>query len=824
MASPLPDQTRGQMPAPLVPVALSVGIGVILERHSAMPVEMLLAALGTCVFSWLLLLRRQSLATTILLWCVTGSLAACWHRLSLAWPPDAIGLMATMDRTMVRLRGCIVEDVNYQLPRRPELLSDQGTLGYSLFLCEVDSLRMMDRWQPVSGKVRVTVEGELQHFQIGDGVELLGGLTALSPPINPGGIDLRRNWYDQHIQATVSVKTLEGITRHAESSRWSIAAFMAQARAWVRTTLQTYLPPKQAGIAQALLCGQQSALLPEQFESYLQTGVYHVLAVSGQHLVVLCAMMGFLLRFSGLDPRQRASWLALFVIAFTLLTGARAPVVRAAAIVLAWCAALWLRRRVNTVNLLALAWIVVFMLNPSDAANTGCQLSFLAVLALMTVVAPWHHHEREHLSALDRAEAELRSTTWKVIYWLTHQLKWAVLTSLTVWLVTMPLVMQQFHLVSPVAVLLGPLLAFPISIAMIAGFLLVLLGGVPVLGTCLTWLTSLSLQSSDLIVAFGKSLPFSYGFWPDVPDWWVKLFYVGLMIVVLQHHWIRWWKTVFLLSAFWLLLVIPLTQPDIPGGLRLTVLSVGHGTAVVLETHAGLCMVYDAGSLAGPDVAHRHLSNYLWFRGRNNINEVFLSHADLDHFNALPDLLDRFRVGILRWTPTFSQKPDRGTQATLGVINEKKVATSTMIRGVILEAEGITIEALHPPVQGPAGTENARSMVLLIHYQGKRLLLTGDLEEPGLSMVMANPVDPVDVLVSPHHGSRVSNTERFVSWCQPKLVISSETLPRGPKPDPYTPQGATLWRTWIHGGVTVNIDADGIVANTEVTKLRWKQH
>lgn len=823
MASPSSGQIHQQPPAPLVPVAIAVGAGIFFERQLTPPLEMLLALLGACVIAWLLSLRRQSLMSTILLWCIAGGLAACWHRITMTWPTDAIGHVATMDRTMVRMRGVIVEDVSYHLPRRPELLSGQVTQGYSLFLCDVNSIKWMDRWVNVSGRVRVTVEGKLKHFRIGNGVELLGNLSALSPPENPGGIDLRRTWYDQHIQATLSVKTQDAITRHAESNRWSVASIMAQARAWVRTTLQAHLPPHQAGIAQALLCGEQSALSPEQFESYLQTGVYHVLAVSGQHLVILCALVGILLRFSGQDLRQRAIWLALFVLAFTLLTGARPPVVRAAAIVLAWCGALWLRRRVNPLNALALAWIVVAMINPSDLANTGCQLSFLAVLALMTIISPWYRYERDALSPLDQAEAELRTPTWKVLYWLKHQLKWAALTSLIVWLVTMPLVMQQFHLVSPVAVLLGPLLALPISIAMIAGFLLVLLGWIPLLGTYLAWLTSVSLSTSDLIVSFGKALPYSYGFWPDVPNWWVLLFYLALVAVVLQQHWLRWWKPVTLIASAWLLLIIPLTQPDVPTGLRMTVLSVGHGTAVVLETNTGKCLVYDAGSLAGPDVAHRHLANYLWHRRRNKIDEVLLSHADLDHFNALPDLLDRFRIGTLRWTPSFAQKPDRGTQATLATLNKHRVPTSVMTRGAMLETEGVAIEVLHPPAQGPAGTENARSLVLLIHYEGKRILLTGDLEEPGLSMVMANPIQPVDVLVSPHHGSRVSNTERFATWCQPKLVISSETLPRGPKPDPYTPIGATLWRTWIHGGITIEFDEKSTNAHTQLTQQVWRK-
>lgn len=806
---------------PLVPVAVAVGLGIYLERLFPLPTPMLLALLIASSAGWLLARRHRAAASPWLLCCVAAWLACCWHRVNLAWPANAIGHIATLDRTMVKLRGAVIDDVHYHQPRRPELLSGQGTLGYSILLCDVSALQVNDQWQTMSGIVRVSVEGEVKQIDIGDGVEILGSLTALAPVMNPGGIDFQQNWLDQNIQATIAVKTVDGITLHGESDRWSVAGMMAQARRWVRTTLATWLPAREAGIAQALLCGEQTALTPDQFESYLQTGVYHVLAVSGQHLVVLCAFVGIVLRLSGGDLRQRAWWLAVLVIAYTLLTGARPPVVRAAVIVLAWCLALWLRRKVNPLNALALAWLLVAVLHPSDLANSGCLLSFLAVLMLIQVVSPWYRWVQEQQTPLDRLEVALQSPLRQVMGWIVNWVKWAMLASLVVWLATMPLVMERFHLVSPIAVLLGPLMGLPIMIALVTGMLLVLFSWVPLIAPLLAQVTLWMLQASDGLVALARRIPFSFGYWPDVPSWWVQGFYVLLFIIVLTPLLRRYTRVCLALLLSWLVLIVPLTQPDVPAGLRMTVLAVGHGTAVVIETPAGKCLVYDAGSLAGPDVAFRHLSNYLWYRRRTKIDEVMLSHADLDHFNGLPDLVDRFRIGVVRMTPSFAQKPDRGTQATMQHLRHRLVNLTLIRQGVELEEGSLQIEVLHPPAVGPAGTENARSLVLLLNFQGQRILLTGDLEEPGLSQVMELPIAPVDVLVSPHHGSRVSNTERFAAWCRPKLVISSETYPRGPKPDPYTPQGATLWRTWIHGGVTIDLDTNGIHARTQVTGRTW---
>lgn len=807
--------------APLLPVAGAVTLGILLERYFPLPAITLTALLVGLLAGWLWARLRQSPVMTLLLWCVTVALAACWYRVHSQWPADAIGHHALLDRVPVRVRGVIAEDVEYHVPRRPELLSGQGTQGYSLFLLRVHDLQQRDRWQPATGMVRVSVEGELRKYSVGDGVEVLGSLLAFSPPVNPGGTDFRQRWYDQKIQAALHVKTVDGINPHTASARWSIASLMAQARSWVRQSLKAAMPAQQAGIAQALLCGEQAALSPDQFESYLHTGVYHVLAVSGQHLVILGAFVGILLRLTGLDMRRRSLWLGVFVLAYLFLTGARPPVVRAAIMVLTWCLALWLRRKINPINSLAFAWIVVAMIQPADILHAGCQLSFLAVFVLMQLVSPLYRWVMENRSPLDQLALELRPFWWRLLHAGWELVSWSLRASAIVWICALPLVLDQFHLISPIAVVLGPILIIPITLALISGFLLVMLQSIPAVSDAMAWVTETSLRFSDWCVMLARELPYSFGYWPDVPNWWVFGFYLILIAALLWPGRERLWKWLTCVLAVWLLGLLVLVQPDVPQELRVTVLSVGHGTCVVMETPTGKCLVYDAGSLAGPEIALRHLSNYLWCRGRTKIDELFLSHADLDHFNALPDLLERFRIGQIRMTPSFGEKPDRGTQFTMEQIERKCVSWSTLRRGDVLEEGEMEIEVLHPPARGPEGVENVRSMVLLVTYQGTRLLLTGDLEQAGLEQVMQSPIERVDVLVAPHHGSRVSNTSRFAAWCRPKLIISSETYPRGPKPDPYAPLGGTMWRTWIHGGVTVHMADEKIAAATHLTKQAW---
>ena len=259
-----------------------------------------------------------------------------------------------------------------------------------------------------------------------------------------------------------------------------------------------------------------------------------------------------------------------------------------------------------------------------------------------------------------------------------------------------------------------------------------------------------------------------------------------------------------------------------PDELRVTFLAVGHGGCIVLETPDGRTLLYDAGSMAGPELVRRQVAPFLWSRGVRRIDEVFLSHADLDHFNGVPALLERFSVGQVTLTPTFADKSTPGVTLMLDELERHGVRVRIARAGDLFSAGGVRLEVLHPPERGPDGPENARSLVLSVKHLGHSLLLTGDLEKAGLERVLGLPKQRVDVLMAPHHGSRASNNPTLAAWASPKLVVSCQGPPRWPPKgnDPYEARGATVWGTWPHGAVTLHSHRSGLVAETFKTGQR----
>jgi competence protein ComEC len=398
--------------------------------------------------------------------------------------------------------------------------------------------------------------------------------------------------------------------------------------------------------------------------------------------------------------------------------------------------------------------------------------------------------------------------------------------SLAIWLAIVPLVAARVHVVPPVGIVLGPPLVLLTSVALIAGFLLLFFAAVcpPLVLPC-AWVVRVSLSGCTLLVRAGDRPRLGHWYVPDLPAWWLWVLYAGLLgaltVPLLQRRW-RWLLTA---GVAWLCVGLLSGAAHLPPDeLRVTFLAVGHGGCAVLETPDGRTLLYDAGSMQGPEVARRQIAPFLWHRGIRRIDEVFLSHADIDHFNGLVALLDRFAVGKVTYTPTFSRKPIAAVRETLAELHRRGIPVREVKAGDRLTGGGVVIEVLHPPA-GPAGpneTENMRSLVLLVRHARHTLLLTGDLEGPGLARLLRLPPERTDVLMAPHHGSRRIDARRLASWARPQVVIACQGPPQWPPrgPDPYEAPGRRCLGTWPHGAITVRSHASGMVIETFLTGER----
>lgn len=819
---------------PLVVLVIALAVGIALDRWGGLEAAVVwwVAATGSLA-GWWVVWRRGSerLAAAILLVGVAATGAAwhhvCWdmfdrHEIArYAFPPSG-----GSHRQPTCIEAIATERPHRMpapLPSAYRAIPKGERSRLEITLC---SIRDGTRWQPLRGRARLTVNGHLLGIRAGDRVQVFGQLSQLPAPSNPGQFDFAAQGRADRRLASVASSAPECVTVVRRSTGFSLQRVLDDLRAAGQRLLWQHVGSRRAGLASAIVLGNRDGVPRDVTQHYMVTGTIHLLVVSGLHVGILALGLVGGQRL-GIVPRRMALVaIVALVVGYALVAGARPPVVRAAVLVGLVCLAAWTGRRGVALNSLAAAAIVVLALNPADLFRTGTQLSFLAVATLIVVgTAIMRRREAAEIDPIDRLIRQSQPWYRGAIRWIFQWNGRLLMATLAVWLTALPLVMQQFHVVAPSAILISPLIWPLIGAALLGGFGVLATGWLaPPLAGLFGQVCDLALNGLETLVSSTQPIPGSH-FWVAGPaDWWVAGFYFGLLVFLAtgskliayryQVATCLLWVTVGFVSAT----VVPSTVTG-SAGLEIDFIAVGHGSCVCLRAPTGETLIYDAGSLSSPHFAAQTISTSLWEKGLHGVDGIVLSHADVDHFNAVPGLLDRFHVGRVYVSPFMFDGFDASAGQRSAPAQLQRLLTD---QGIEIEeiwandrlrlGPEVEISVLHPTQEGVLGNDNASSVTLLIEYAGRKVLLPGDLESPGLDQLMAElPID-CDVIMAPHHGSRRSDPPGFARWCTPEWVVVSggrgnngiDLMERS-----YRAAGGRVVRTDQLGAVQVSIGPEG---------------
>ncbi|MGH7536053.1 MAG: ComEC/Rec2 family competence protein, partial [Gemmatimonadales bacterium] len=267
---------------------------------------------------------------------------------------------------------------------RPAESRDTADPERTRFVVEITRLRLGDRWVAATGQARLTVIGEPPEAAYGD--EIRGTFRLRRPRRfdNPGAFD-----YPAYL-ATQGI-TLEGWTREpvevVEASRGSaVLRLVSGMRGLLLRRLDAAMPPEQAGLLKATVLGDRSGLSAEMNQAFLDSGTYHILAISGLNVSLLAGALFGLFRILRLSPRIAAIASAFLVTLYAALAGASASVVRATVMTDVYLLAVILNRRGEVLNSLALSALALLWWNPRFLFDVGFQLTYLATLGIVLIL------------------------------------------------------------------------------------------------------------------------------------------------------------------------------------------------------------------------------------------------------------------------------------------------------------------------------------------------------------------------------------------------------------------------------------------------------
>ncbi len=569
----------------------------------------------------------------------------------------------------------------------------------------------------------------------GERVRVSGRLRTPAPATNPGQFDSAAHLRRQGIHWTLTLERLEVL---------EAAPLASRVRAWFRRRFESRVRPDTGAFLSSIVLGRREAMNEDLRRNLQESGTAHLLAISGQNLVIVLGALWALLVLAGLRARTLSLTLLTLLAGYALLTGLQVSVVRSFLMIATYFGADLVWRRRDPLSATALAALLICAWDPDQIADVGFQLSFSAVLGL-SLLAPVFH------AALPAGPA------------LWNPVRGAVAVSAAAWLATAPIVLATFNLLTPGIIVANLVLVPLISLEFVVGLLHLVLeplgGGLLSGGVADGVFTLIGLASGAV-----NALPLSHAYAPAAPGGIIALYYLSLAGWALLPA--RSWKP-FLVAGPVLLLGLggPATRRALETPL-LAVLDVGRGSCAYLEWPDGRNLMVDCGSLNGRDVGASIAAPFLWQRGLTRLDTLVLTHTDADHVNGAASLFRLLRVRRVLVTRAFGDwSPPPG------------------IEKILVERTGAPyriddLEILGPPLLerlGEAPSPNETSIVL----RAANVLFPGDIEERGVEELMSLPDLKTRFLILPHHGKFHRRHEDFARRVSPEEILVSAPLGYG---------------------------------------------
>ncbi len=823
----------GSRPAPLAICLLFASLGIVLDRLVSIPASVWLVLLAVSLLLGFVLLRRRFENGIALssLFLVFGILAAFGCRHHLYWnryDRSDIGFRVTKEPTPVCLRGTVRESA-YRIPAPPP---DPGRLleqGEKIaFVLQAEKVRNQDRWEDVSGRVFVSIEGEGRLPRLGETLEIFGTLSEPPGARNPGGFDARAYWRTRRVLAILRVASPQSLEVLREAPL-SISLGLETLRRSAQSNLRRSMSAAGSPLATAMILGFREDVDQGTEQTLRETGTAHILAISGLHIGLVAGAFAFGFRILNLPQRTSAVLLIAVVLFYLVLTDMRAPAVRAALLVCIVGCALYFNRRTLALNSLAITALIVLLRNPSELFQFGVQLSFLA-----TSVFLW-------MPRYEQIFPSARKTfpSWEESYHFGRSLlrigaalfrycAQLFLISFTILAVCGPLLVNQLHLVTPVALLVNPLLWLPLTAALLCGFATMIAGWVcPPLAGLFGWGGSRAFEFLEAMLDGFHRIPGGAFWFPGPGFWWLIGFYVPIVLWTLFPNRVPKPRHIAIGLAVWCLIgwcggYVRDWERLRANRLEIDVLSVGHGTCTLMLTPDGKTVVYDAGCFSRPEIGAEAISQSLWQRGKSRIDAIILSHSDTDHFNAVPELAKRFSIGAIYVSPYMFAKTGPAIRHLRESLEQHGIPIRVVSQGdSIVLGRRTNFSVLHPPKPAGGGKSerewysNSTSLVLLVEHNDVRTLFPGDLETKDRSLAIPFLDEPTvfcETVMIPHHGGHSNRTEPLLSWARPnavllsggKLTYNPETLQK------FRDRGYEVFSTFEDGCIRLTINRRGL--------------
>ncbi|MBK9261487.1 MAG: DNA internalization-related competence protein ComEC/Rec2 [Polyangiaceae bacterium] len=780
-------------------IALALTAGSALARA---PVPASIAAIVS-----LFLLRRHVERWALVMLAIALGIGALRSRLAI---DAATALHARVVETLGAPGRCEGEAVVIRSPvvQHGEDKRDGSAAGDARI--ELEIVRGACERGPLVEPLRVRLHGAPDDLARGDRVTVLVDVAPVHLFLNESLPDPRPFIARSGVAASGAVVDLVRVERGT-----GITAWIDRARVHVRRRIEATFHPEANPLARALVLGETD-LRDADDEAFRRSGLSHLLAVSGTHLVlavagVAAALRALLVRIEVLAARYDVGrFSAAFAIPTSWLyadfAGGSGSALRAAGMLSAAMLIRTLALRPNGVRAFGVSLFVAVVIDPLVGSDPSFVLSAAATAGLLGL-------DRPIARFIVRGPAPLQLVLRPIATTL------AAMIGCTPFLAMItPNISVLGILANLVAGPIGELAALPVCLAhtVLAWLPPVEQGAAVIGGGALLFVRAVARVTSDL----GGVVTFP----PPTPAHLATIAVTALAMGLASGKLRRAAALATGLAMLLLVEVLAMRASAVPGKLRVRALDVGQGDSLLVDLPNGMTMLVDGGGFMGSpvDTGTRVVLPVLRAMRRDRVDIVVLSHPHPDHFGGLASTLPSIEVGEF-WDTGQGEEHGAGPvykrmMADLRTRNVRIRKPDELCGKHVLG--GATIEVLSPcPGFVPDESANDNSFVLRITYGRRAVLLVGDAEaEAERTLLARNPaVLRADLLKIGHHGSRTSTTPAFLEAVSPSAaLVCSGVRNRYGHPDP-----GVLQRLEARGVAALRTDRGGdIVWETDGERVR----
>jgi len=673
---------------------------------------------------------------------------------------------------------------------------------------------------PATGKIILRVQGRWDKDLLpGDTVIARAKVSHPEPASTEGGFDYknylsRKNiWAQGYLRSQVLIEHLETPLIPFQQLRY----LPERIRARLADYVSKQINGSDGGLYLALLFGTKTLVDKETIDHFQETGVMHVLTISGLHISIFGVMLYTIFYFM----LSRSEWLMLRtnirklaallsvipLIIYSLLAGGNTPVIRALFMALVVILALITDRRKSLLPLISFAAFFILLIQPASLYTASFQLSFAAVIAILC--------GKEMLQPLLKTSD---STPLNILNRLTAGLVVSLLATIGV----APLLLFHFNHIS----LIGPLtnlIVEPLICLWGLPFGFAALLSAPFSSTMaeiLLQIGNIGLHAALIFTKWLYTLPFSISLWLPAPPAVLLIVYYFILFLLLQQKFLKRRSKVVLFSFCSVLIIgyyMLMTPIHEHGKTEITCFSVGQGSSSLIVTPSGKTILIDGGSGYSPgyNIGETVLRPYLFTKHIRSLDHLIITHPDSDHYNGLDFIIRHFSPRHI-WISSIPSKLSSYTNL-ISHAHQHDIPVATPKKGNFISYNGkIRFDNF---TEEDCSYEGDNDCGLVVRYQHEKfsMLFPADITEEREKIVAGRENIQSTVLLAPHHGSKSSSSSAFLKKVRPEEIIISSGRSK------YFPEQSVLKRyhslnirynlTRENGSITLESDGHKYLMN-----------